>query len=202
VRILALLLLATAAHAQPVRDDIVDIRHQRSPQRRVVLGWTADNRFVVHVADCSYGDGRRAYCTSALEVTDANGNSEHTALFDLDCNPCEAKELPTDVAMIAIRAERDALRQLGNLKPSALASKPTLKMSGTECYLDLRVGTKHVKFDLGTDCINGGNSSLWGTQIQNVATSPDGGTLAITLVIDFKTMEWRNPMTRTFMLRN
>jgi hypothetical protein len=200
--LLVLLLLTTIAHAQPVRDDIVDVRHQRSPQRRIPLGWTADNRFVVHVADCNSGDGRGPFCMSALELTDAGGKTEQITLFDVSCNPCERSEITTDLAMTAIRTERDQLRLLGTLTPSPLASKPDVKLTSTSCRLDLRHGKRRLKFELGDRCLfHGGSEAIEWASLLDVTTSPDGGTLAITVVVALRFGEWTNPHTMVFMLR-
>src|SRR5690349_19590958 len=72
MRLALLLLLASTlafADQEHVRDDIVDLRHDRWPNRRVFLGWTADNRAVIHVVSCGTYDGSGApFCSSSLEV--------------------------------------------------------------------------------------------------------------------------------------
>lgn len=203
MRCLLLLLVVTAAHAQPVRDDIVDLRNGRSPSRRSSLGWTADNRFVVHVADCDFGDGRGPFCASSLEVTDERGTTEQTTLLDLGCNPCTRGDVPTALAMTAIRAERDALRLLGTLTPSPLASPPDVRVTSTSCRIEVRHGKRRAKLELGANCLHeGGNDAILDARLVAVATSPDGGTLAVTIGIEGSSGEFKNTQTKVFMLRN
>src|SRR5215510_4428720 len=88
---LLLLLASTLAFAdhEPVRDDIVDLRHDRWPNRRVFLGWTADNRAVIHVASCGTFDGSGApFCSSTLEVFGATKQSR-TPLLDPTYRQCD-----------------------------------------------------------------------------------------------------------------
>ena len=94
---LLVLLASTPALAghELVRDDIVDLRHDRWPNRRVFLGWTADNRAVIHVVSCGTYDGSDApFCSSSLEVFGAtkrsgrDGTDQLTPLLDPTCRHC------------------------------------------------------------------------------------------------------------------
>jgi hypothetical protein len=70
--VVSLFLISAPAFAdpEPVRDDIVELRHARYPNRMTVLGWTADGRFVVHEASCGTNDGGGDFCSIRLHVTD------------------------------------------------------------------------------------------------------------------------------------
>jgi hypothetical protein len=56
--VISLLAATTVAHAatEPARDDIVDIRHGRMPDRAAALGWTDGGAFVFRRIVCSVQD--------------------------------------------------------------------------------------------------------------------------------------------------
>jgi hypothetical protein len=193
IRLVMIVLLlsqtATAiADSEPVREDIVDIRHQREPQRRVVLGWTKDNRIAVHVAHCPETGGE-ARCPVWFEVT-AGRKTTRTDLFYADCLKCEGGDgipwaVPTELASKAIRAERAAIDALGPLQPSAEGPKPKVevRMIDDECRVDLVIGKKTLRGVIQeSSCLpKGGNISYWGAEFYSVEVSPDRSRLAVTI---------------------
>lgn len=202
---LLFLLLPTFAHAdEPVRDDIVDLRHQRVPSRRVFVGWTADNQAVVHVADCGTGDGGGAWCTSALEVI----GKKKVAIPIMKAEEIADQYsgnfmwgVSSELASKAIRAERAALARLGPLQPSA-PSPPRITASGWECNVDLRIDEhKRTWHALGRHCLfEGGNDSYWGATVLDTQLSPDRTLLAVSLRIESKSGEYRSTSMETRVL--
>lgn len=199
------LLLATIAQAQPVRDDIVDIRHKRSPNRRVPLGWTANNHFVVHVASCGVNDAGGPFCSSTLEIVGERA-TESIVILGPKCDPCDPYKddfrytIPTDQAMQAIRKERTALQRLGPLRATAPAS-PEIKLVQNSCQIVLKHGTRRAKFKVD-DCLHeGGSNSISDAAIASIDTSPDGGTLAVTVGMQLRFMEWTDAHTVVLLLQ-
>jgi hypothetical protein len=196
--VIVLLLSQTAvADPEPVRDDIVDIRHQREPKRRVFLGWTKDNRVAVHVAHCPETGGA-VRCPVWFEVT-AGRTTTRTDLFEAVCLACEtgdgvAWSVPTALASKAIRAERAALDALGPLQPSAVGPKPKVdvKLVADECRVDLVIGKKTLTGVLEeSSCLaKGGITSYWNAEVFSVEVSPDRSRLAVTIWMRTKTTEW------------
>ncbi len=197
---LALLVLSsTLAAAEPIRDDIVDLRHGRLPNRRVFLGWTADDRAVVHVASCGVNDGGGPFCSSVLEVTDRSGTSS-TVLLVPACGECDPYsdtfryQVPTEVASKAIRAAAQKLAALGPLRASSASPTADARITRTTCSVAVAIGEATTKVSLGKDCIaNGGSESIQSANVRDVHRSPDGAVLAITIAMDVKWMEWSGP---------
>jgi hypothetical protein len=74
----AVVAIASTAHAgpEPVRDDIVDLRHGRFPILLRFLGWTADGRAVLHEAQYGFQDASCApEGSSTLVIVPASGAS-------------------------------------------------------------------------------------------------------------------------------
>lgn len=213
--------LAFADH-EPVRDDIVDLRHDRWPNRRVFLGWTADNRAVIHVVSCGTSDGSGApFCSSSLEVFGAtkrsgrDGTARRTPLLDPTCRHCDPDPasanspgpmwaVSTELASRAIHAERAALDALGALQPSAVGTRPVVKIGGGLCRIDVLVGQRRITGVMKispTSCVaNGGDSSFRDARIGDVELSPDRRMLAVTLTVQPRTFEWGDPVDITMVV--
>lgn len=216
-RALLLLLASTPAFAdhEPVRDDIVDLRHDRWPNRRVFLGWTADNRAVIHVASCGTLDGSGSpFCSATLEVFGATKRSR-TPLLDPTCRRCDPDRadagssgpmwaVSTELASQAIHAERAALDALGTLQPSAVDTLPAVKIGGEACRIDVLVGQRRITGVMKispTQCVtNGGDSSFRKARIRDVQLSPDRRMLAVTLTVEPRTFEWGDPVDITMVV--
>src|SRR5882724_5311105 len=194
MRLALLLVLASTpafADREPVRDDIVDIRHDRTPERRVFLGWTGDNRAVSHVANCGVSDIGIPFCSATLEV--AHGMlPERTELLTPECaEPCDPLagsfrwEVPARLARKAIRAERTALAELGQLQPSAHGALPKVTLDASSCRIDVLVGTQRTERALAIDserCSMGdGNEAFRDAHVLSVRMSPDRLHLAVTI---------------------
>ena len=222
---LLILLASTLAFAdhEPVRDDIVDLRHDRWPNRRVFLGWTADNRAVIHVVSCGTYDGSGApFCSSSLEVFGATKRSGRdgadqfiTPLLVPTCRHCDPDgagadtpgttwAVSTELASQAIHAERAALDALGTLQPSAVGTLPAVKIGGGICRIDVLVGQRRITGVMKispTDCVaNGGDSSFRDARIRDVQLSPDRRMLAVTLTVRPRTFEWGDPVDITMVV--
>jgi hypothetical protein len=214
---LLLLLASTPALAdhEPVHDDIVDLRHDRWPNRRVFLGWTADNKVVIHVASCGTFDGSGSpFCSSTLEVFGATKPSR-TLLLEPTCklgDPDRAGvasqdsvwAVSTELASQAIHAERAALDALGTLQPSAVGTLPTVKIAGDACRVDVLVGKQRITGVMKistTQCItNGGNGSFRKARLRDVQLSPDRRKLAVTLTVEPRFFEWGDPVDLTLIV--
>ena len=214
---LLILLASTLAFAdhEPVRDDIVDLRHDRSPNRRVFLGWTADNRAVIHVVSCGTYDGSGApFCSSSLEVFGAtkrsgrDGADKFTPLLDpvrADADsPGPMWAVSTELASKAIHTERAALDALGTLQPSAVGTLPAVKIGGGICRIDVLVGQRRITGVMKispTNCVaNGGESSFRDARIRDVQLSSDRRMLAVTLTVQPRTLEWGDPVDITMVV--
>ncbi|MBS1123445.1 MAG: hypothetical protein H6Q90_5673 [Deltaproteobacteria bacterium] len=199
------------AEHEPVRDDVVDLRHNRLPNRRVFLGWTADGRAVAHVVTCGVNDGGGPFCVSNLEVTGRDkgaGKSESTLVLQPACpDPCAPHgekfiwTVPTELASQAIRTERAALDRLGALLPSVPNLLPNIEAIGSTCRVDLMVGKRRVPrvaMLSPKECItDGGSESFHGARVGAVQMSPDRLTLAVTITIWLKFMEWSDAVDVT-----
>jgi hypothetical protein len=224
--LLVLVLLASTlafADQEPVRDDIVDVRHDRWPNRRVSLGWTADNRAVIHVVTCGRYDGSGApFCASTLEVFGATKRSgrdwrdQLTQLLVPTCMECDPDRadvgsqgptwaVSTELASQAIHAERAALDALGTLQPSAVGTRPAVQIGGDTCRIDVLVGQRRItgvmEISPPTSCFaNGGESTLRKARIRDVQLSPDRQKLAVTLTVEPRTLEWGDPVDITMVV--
>jgi hypothetical protein len=213
---LLVLLASTPAFAdpEPVRDDIVDLRHDRSPDRRVFLGWTADSRAVIHVVSCGNHDGSGApFCSATLEVFGATTHSP-TPVLDPVYNPCDRDRdacsprptwlVSTELASRAVRAERAALDALGALQPSAVGARPAVKIGGDHCRVDVLVGARRIAGVLQVppeQCVTtGGVSGIREPRIRDVQLSPDRRLLAVTLTATPRTFEWGDPVDITMVV--
>lgn len=213
VSLLLALLVTAPAYAdtggdEPVRQDIVDLRHQRLPARRVFLGWTADRKAVVHVASCGSSDGGGPFCEVSLEITGAKRAwPQSVPLLQPACSePCTSYDdgfpwtVPTELASRAIRAERAALAKLGPLQPSASAPplvrlEPDRQYEIYSCRVKASIDGRQrlTLLALGDQCIyDGGGSSLNERDILDVQLSPDRHQLAITLRVTQKSEEYSN----------
>jgi hypothetical protein len=217
--LLLLLLASTPAFAdhEPVRDDIVDLRHDRWPNRRAFLGWTADNRAVIHVASCGTYDGSgAAFCFSTLDVFGATERSRSSTQLlvptsrQYEPDPPDAGSpgpmwvVSTELASHAIHAERAALDALGALQPSAIGLPPAVKIGGTACRVDVLVGQRRIAGVMKqspTQCVtNGGDSWFRNPRIRDVQLSPDRRLLAVTLTVEPRSMEWGDPVDLTIVV--
>lgn len=198
--LLLLVLLTNVAHAdEPVRDDIVDLRHHRLPYRRVFVGWTADGRAVIHAVACGVNDGGGPFCRSSLEVI-GNTKTESVPVLQPVCSdPCDPYgepfiwSVPTELASQAIRMERTALAELGALQPSATGPLPQVSVRADGCKVDVMIGKKRVPkvLALGDQCVyEGGSDSFQGVAVVGVRLSPDQRKIAVTLRVRSKFMEW------------
>lgn len=191
--------LATAS--EPVREDIVDIRHRRAPNRRTLLGWTADGKAVVHVVACGVNDGGGPFCRSTLDVVGAK-RTQSIALLQPTCTACDPFDesfawlVSTELASQAIRTERAALAKLGPLRSSSPEAPPRVAARGDGCSIDLVVEARRVKnvFSLGAECLwAGGNDSWSEVEVRDVQLAPDRAAIAVTVRVMAKSMEWRDP---------
>jgi hypothetical protein len=209
-----LLLASTPAFAdhEPVRDDIVDLRHQRWPNRRVFLGWTADDKAVIHVVSCGALDGSGSpFCDSALEVFAAE-KVAHTELLGPtpDCGPCspDAKEtvwsISTELASQAIHAERAVLDALGTLQASAVGRLPTVKLAGDACRVDVLIDKRRITGALklsAAQCMNNDGPSFFGKErIRDLQLSPDHRKLAVTFTVEERGLDSRFPIDVTMVV--
>jgi hypothetical protein len=196
--------IATPAFAdhEPVRDDIVDLRHQRIPNGRVFLGWTADGRAVEHIARCGSAEASGIpECGVWLEVTRQGHDSTRMPLLDppTRCDlgpPCSDGTfpwtVPTEVASRAIRSERAALAELGPLQPSPAGPAPALTVVKDSCWVHLAAGTPShlhtlavvVAIDKRGCVADGGDSSVIAARLTGVQVSPDGGAVAATVFVE------------------
>jgi hypothetical protein len=200
-------LLASGALAradEPVRDDIVDLRHERVPSRRVFVGWTADNQAVVHVVDCGFGDGGGAWCKSTLEVIGEN-KVEIPILQPEEIGELYGEKflwgVSSELASKAIRAERAAFAKLGPLQPSA-TDAPHVAANGWKCNVELFIDKQQRTWNaLGRHCVyEGGGTSFWGAQVLDVQLSPDRTRLAVSLRVESKHEEYRSSSMETRVL--
>lgn len=199
---LALLVLlgSTPAFAdrEPVRDDIVDLRHQRTPDRRVFLGWTADGRAVSHLSACGVSDGGGPFCSSQLEVT---GEAPRVLLQPECAEPCDPYtegfhwSVPRTLASRAIRTERTALQALGPLHASTPGPRPAVEVRAKPCAIDVLVGERRITVDtLGAQCISeGGDASFRDAKLLGVELSPDLQKLAVRIEVIDQVMEYADP---------
>jgi hypothetical protein len=190
-------LLATPAFAdpEPVRDDIVEIRHQRAPNRHTFLGWTADNRAVSHISVCGMNDGGGWTCASKLEVV-AGVHTTTTELLtpeytkDTDAIPFAVSSA---LAGKAIRTERAALDALGPLTPSA-TEVPVLSLTSDTCRVRLVAGKRTlgtiVKYDTKRCIQDGGDDSVHDATLRQVHVSPDHKKVVAIVTVERKSMEW------------
>lgn len=127
--LLGVLALASpaAADVDQARDDIVDIRRGRMPDRSAALGWTRDGAFVHRRTDCHVEDlSDTPRCEVELLVAGPRGTERHpvfAATWSADCveHP-ERKDpgcwaIPTEDASRFLARERALLASLGPLAP-------------------------------------------------------------------------------------
>ncbi len=182
IALLSVLLASASVHADPVRDDIVDIRHGRSPDRRVFLGWTADGSAVEHDVLCAVQNDV-SVCWSALVVSSIHG-IETTRLFGIE----NAAGLSTDVAGKAIATERDTLATLGALTRDASADELTL-IAAVDCDgVAIRRGTQTLGYAAriaNPSCMNGmvdaETPSVSAPKIRGVHVAPDRHHVAVSV---------------------
>jgi len=198
MRSLALVaLLSTPAFAapEPVRDDIVEIRHHRAPNRHTFLGWTGDNRAVSHISVCGMNDGGGWTCESKLEVV-AGVHTTTTGLLapeytnDTDAIPFAVSSAAAEKA---IRTERATLDALGPLKPSA-PEVPVLFLTSDTCRVHLVAGKRTLgtvlKYTPKQCILDGGNDSVHNATLRQVHVSPDHKKLVAIVTVERKSMEW------------
>jgi hypothetical protein len=190
---------ATTAYAdrEPVRDDIVDLRHARSPEPLRFLGWTFDGRAVLHEAHYGFQDASCApEASSSLVVAASNAVSESTGVLapEVDdgfrwCSDAWPWRVSYTAASRAIRTEAAALASLGSLHPGALAEHPNPTLVHGDCWVHLATGPLghhktigHV-FTIGPKaCIgNGHDLVVHDAEIVDIHASPDGHALAVTI---------------------
>lgn len=167
--------------AEPIRDDILDIRHERFPDRRVFLGWTADGRAVMHEAGC-LTQFDVLMCSVTLFAVGADGKrSEGISLLELNDNFA----ISTEVASAAIRKERDALARLGPL--AAGTTSPALALTvSVECdgiVLRRRGKPLATLADMVCpgDLADAETPTVGNPRIRAVHDSPDGRSFAISV---------------------
>jgi hypothetical protein len=179
------------------------------------LGWTADNKAVIHVASCGTYDGSGSpFCFSTLEVFGGT-KSSRTPVLDPTCKWCDpdragvaspdsAWAVSTELASQAIHAERAALDALGTLQPSAVGTLPAVKIGGEICRIDVLVGQRRItgvmKISPSSCVANGGESSFRDARIRDVQLSPDRRMLAVTLTVRPRTLEWGDPVDITMVV--
>ncbi len=195
MRLAWLVLLASTpafADREPVRDDIVDIRHGRTPDRRVFLGWTGDGRAVSHLAACGVSDGGGPFCSSQLEVTGRDPHVLLEAECPGSCDPYSESfhwSVPTKLAAHAIRRERAALDALGPLQPSAQGTLPAVEVVASACTVDVVVNAHRTPV-LSRDCED---ARVRDAKLLDVRMSPDHLKLAVRIEVLDQTMEYVDP---------
>lgn len=180
--LLALLAVSTVAWAdgEPVRDDIVDIRHGRMPDRRVFLGWTADGRAVAHQVLCApQNDNPR--CEATLVVATERG-AETTMLFSIGE---VGLDISTDLASRAIRAERDALAKLGPLTKGAVATDLGLTAEAGCDGVKIKRGSQTLARPIAMTCPgelgDAETPSVSDARIRAVQVAPDHSRVAVSV---------------------
>lgn len=195
----AVLAIGFTAYAdpEPVRDDIVDLRHGRLPTPLRFLGWTADGRAVLHVAQYAFQDASCApEGSSTLVIVPAKGTSVSIDVLVPEvneripyCSDAWPWRVPTDLASRAIRAESEALAALGPLQPATPTSVPEFSLVRGDCWVHLATGalgrrrTISRVFTIGPKaCItNGHDLGIHDARIVDVHASPDGRSVAVTV---------------------
>lgn len=210
---LALLASASVAHAD-ARQDIVDIRHGREPNRAEVLGWTADGAFVLRRTACEVQDlSDIPSCGVSIEVASRDRRESHPLFgkeWAIDCVEKDRPdaslgcwEISTGEAMKFIRAETDVLAKLGPLRAGTTLG--TELASGTleaVAYSDADAKWRRVaivlssggrwrplrvisKIDMDSDQFIRRNPT-----IDRVERSPDGASLAIVTTLPFMELDF------------
>lgn len=204
--LLVLLTMTSIAHAD-ARDDIVDIRHRRMPNRTAVFGWTDDGAFVLRRTSCVVQDlSDIPSCEVTVDVASRGHTVSHllfNATWEIDCvekeKPAAALgcyKIPTADAMEFIAAERELLASLGPFH----AGTPTTSVlaSGTlkaVRYDDVAADRHRAALVLS----RGGRwrplHVLWSVEtgkdeflrsepsIEHIERSPDGTSLAIVTML-------------------
>jgi hypothetical protein len=215
VIVLAIASTAYADH-EPVRDDIVELRHGRWPTPLRFLGWTADGRAVLHEAQYDFQDLSCApEGSSTLVVVAADGNPVSTDVLqpEIDdripyCSDEWPWRVPTTVASRAIRAESAALAALGPLQPAAPANLPRFTIVHGDCWVHLATGvhgrrrTISSVFSIGPKaCIDNGNDdSIRDARIVDMHASPDGRAVAVTVEVTTQSLDFYASFLQTVVV--
>lgn len=203
------------ADGEPVRDDIVELRHHRLPEPFRFLGWTADGRAVMHVSQCGFQDASGApECGAGLDVAEPDGSEHMTSVLEpeVDCRPdidSVCGDFPwrvsTMLASRAIRAEASALASLGPLQASASAATPVITASHTACSVSLvadrrRTIAHFVAIGPAMCITNGHDMGIRDVSIVDVHWSPDASKLAIRLAILTNSLDSYATFVRTLFV--
>jgi hypothetical protein len=117
--------------APDARNDIVDIRHGRTPTRHRLLGWTIEGAAVMRDIECDVNDGSGIpFCRATITVAPLRGRAKTHVLLDISwpefkfgcteaCYP-----LAYRTALKFIRAEQRVLVALGPLAPAVKQTQP------------------------------------------------------------------------------
>lgn len=212
----AILAVTSTATAEPVRDDITDLRHHRMPTPLRFLGWTADGRAVLHEA--SYGfqdDSCMPQGGSTLLTVRDDGTGDSIPLLqpvvDDDfvlCSDAFPWRVPTALASRAIRAEARALAALGPLQPGVPAKHPELSLVRGPCWLHLAARTHgHTHtiarvLTIGPEtCVADGHDlGIRDAQIVDMHASPDGRSLAVTVNVTTQSMDFYDSFVQTVVV--
>lgn len=214
----AVVAIATTAHAgrEPVRDDIVDLRHGRWPTPLRFLGWTTDGRAVLHEALYDFQDASCApEGSSTLVIVSANAASVSLDVLrpEIDervpyCSDGWPWRVPTDLASRAIRAESAALAALGPLQPGAPTKLPGLSLVHGDCWVHLATDTLgHQRtisrvFAIGPQaCIaNGHDLGIHDAEIVDMHASPDGRSVAVTVNVTTHSLDFYASFLQTVIV--
>jgi hypothetical protein len=214
----AVVVIASTAHAgpEPVRDDIVELRHGRFPTPLRFLGWTAAARAVLHQARYGLDDASCApEGSSTLVIVPATGVSVSidVLLPEVDeripyCSDAWPWRVPTGLASRAIRTESDALAALGPLQPSAQMPLPVLSLVRGDCWVHLASGTRGHRrtisrvFVIGPKaCIdNGHDLSIHDARIVDIHASPDGTFVAVTVNVTTSSLDSYSSFLQTVVV--
>lgn len=204
------------AGGEPVRDDIVELRHGRAPTPIRFLGWTADGRAVLHEATYGFQDASCApEGSSQLVVVPAKAAAVSIEVLqpELDeripyCSDGWPWRVSTKLASQAIRAESAALAALGPLTPGVATKDPELSLVHGDCWVHLATGTPGHRrtisrvFTIGPNaCIgNGHDLGIRDASIVDVHASPDGRSLAVTVSVTTHSLDFYASFLQTVVV--
>jgi hypothetical protein len=187
------------ADGEPVRDDIVDLRHHRYPAPLRFVGWTGDGRAVLHVAPCGFEDGSGApSCSASLVVVGADRGERATKVLEPEVDPSVAADgialpwrVPPAMASRAIHDEAALFAAIGPLAPGAAMPTTALAVTYDSCWVHLAAGAPGSRRTIapvltigpGACIANGHDLFVKRAGIVDVHASPDGRRLAVTVEI-------------------
>ncbi len=199
--VLPLLVVSTAhADVESARDDIVDMRKGRMPNRVAALGWTEQGAYVYRETECNWQDvvGMPA-CHVTIYVADRRRTQAFplfSAEWSSECadtaSSATCYAITTEAASAFLAAERKVMADLGTLTPGTAIGRDAAggKLSVIR-YEDEPADRRRAALAL----VKGGRWKplriLWSVEsgkdeflrgnplIERVERSPDGETLAV-----------------------